>query len=171
MKIFFIFSLCTVLASTLSAQEKPEKENRYFIELRSGSMYHAGEAEFSRRFLQYFSGNVIFVFYSAGVRTGISVHPLSFLYFQSAIGVTNYRSEATDGPRFTPDYCYSLAGGVRIPLGTLPLAFSVSYETVTMVQNDYNPNGGLVPPDYVSKPHRTEKVQNGSISVGVLFNF
>jgi hypothetical protein len=171
MKCFLFLVMLVYLSNTSAAQDKQEKEKHYFTELRTGNRYNAFNLEFSRRFLDYFSGNIIFAFYNTGVQGGISFHPLSFLYVQSLIGITGYRSEAVDAPQFKPDYVYSFAGGVRIPLGRSPVAFSFSYRTVTMVQKDYDPNGGFLPPDYTRQPRRTEKEQDSSVSVGIVLDF
>lgn len=171
MKKRIVLGLIFGIGAIVSAQEHQLKESVYFAEFRTGGRYNAVELEFSRRILDYFSGNVIFVMYNSGVRAGVSFHPVSFLFFQSSLGVTSYQSQAIDGPQFKPDYVYSFAGGARIPLGKLPVAFSVSYRMITMVQNDYNPNGGFVPIDYIRQSNRMEKEISSAVSVGITLSF
>lgn len=171
MKRRIILGLAFCIGSIVFAQENQTKESVYFAEFRTGGRYNAVELEFSRRFMDYFSGNVIFVLYNSGIRAGVSFHPVSFLFVQSSFGVTNYQSQAIDGPQFKPDYVYSFAGGARIPLGKLPVAFSVSYGVITMVQNHYDPNGGFLPFEYDRKPNRMEKETSSTVSVGITLNF
>ncbi len=117
------------------------------IEVRYGEP--GGTFEYRHSWLQYLSTD-LFVSTNGmrGAGIGLSVDPFPVISIQAVLGYPPYTDAVVDGPVFKPEYNYGFRGAFLIPLDLVQsrLYVSLSGGKVWVVDKNYDPNAGLMPP-------------------------
>ncbi|MDP2208644.1 MAG: hypothetical protein Q8K98_07700 [Bacteroidota bacterium] len=104
------------------------------------------EINYRRLWLPFLSTDMNFMpMQPGGINLGISIYPLSFLFFNCFYGYPVYNQYSTcGGPSFTANYDYSIKYGVQIPIIRKDEYFvSISNMNIWFVDRDYNYTSGF----------------------------
>jgi hypothetical protein len=129
------------------------------------------EGEYRYYIRKYLSTDFTAGMVMPSARIGISFYPVSFLFFQPSIGILKYSDLIVDGPKFDPEYFYSLRAGVHFPVGNTPFALSLGFGKMTIVDNNYNPNSDFVIVNSPKLRIRKEIRAENTLSLGITYNF
>ena len=154
------------------ADTRADSVRRNRIELGFNTM--GVGAEYRYQLLPFLGADAVLSESHPGIAAGLTVNPVSFVFFQGVIGKPWFKEEpAADGPPgFSPNYTYGWRVGVHFPIDPGANRFYVvlSAGRMTLVQTKYQYSGGgfivgpPIPPEY-RKEIRYEDVF--AVSLGI----
>ncbi|MGB2868009.1 MAG: hypothetical protein WBD36_06140 [Bacteroidota bacterium] len=153
-----------------TVQSQPTRPHR--IELGLNTMGIG--LEYRYQVCSFLSSDAVLSVSHPGVGAGITLNPISFVFFQGVFGKPWFKEEAAaDGPPgFSPDYAYAWRAGIHFPIGPGASRIYVVFSggRLTMVQRKYQYNGGgfiVGPPQ--SPAYRTESRREEVFAVSLGF--